>query len=505
VSSPKSQPGINAKPKSYDNFMGLDTSRDPRFLETGTGQHLTRLENGFCDFRGQIVRDPPAVKRAGENPVVQVSFFAPNLCAWAERLAGGIRFNSDSGHTINPGWPPNAIPSSTVFNRRVHVFSRALTPFNYDGAVWRPTDSPALDIIRPAFGTAVQRRLAVAGILGKETEVHLSRVDSNSVFPDDEPADSNNVLRAGKIDVANLLGASEQITGLSAFEQSGLAIFTSDRVLFYQIDPDLTRWGALDRASVQVGCISHNSIVQAGTDLLFCGRGGVHSVRRSQDNGITVFSLPMSLKVQLLYRELVRSVSDPQLITAVWDQDNAQYHIFFPNPDTATCKRLTMALSVNEEELGTGRPVTLPKWSTGNSFNARCGASLAGRMVFGTFGGVWDVKELGEDGVDPTLVVETPILWQGDMDNQKESTSLILQATGSGDILVEAFDDQGKTLGSIEVKVSKRDDEDAFPDLPLERQYILPFQRRYRGLQLRFTCTGKGLLRITGFAVVLRS
>jgi hypothetical protein len=505
VSGTKSTPAIKAKPATYNGFLGLDTSRDKRFMESGQGQHLTRLENGYCDFRGQIVRDPPATARSGTSPVAHAVFFSPDLVAWVERRAGGLSFNSDFGHTQSPGWPVNAIPSSTVFNRRVQMFCRGFAPFNYDGVVWRRTTSPSLSTLAPAFGTAVQRRMAIAGILGKETEVHISRVDNDAVFPSDEPPNSNNVLRAGMIDVANILGASEQITGLSPFEQSNLVIFTSDRALIYQLDPDITKWAIIPGATVQVGCVSHNSIVQAGTDVIYCGRGGIYSIRRNQDNGITVFSLPMSLKIQLLYRSLLRSVPDQRLITAVWDQDNAQYHVFFPQPDNAICTRLTMTFAVDEEELGNGRTVALPQWSTGTSFNARCGASLAGRLVFGTYGGVWDVENLGDEGVDPTMVVETPILWHGDLENQKESNSLVLQASGSGTIQIEAFNDVGQSLGGMTVEVSKRDDADAFPDLPLERQYVLPFQRRYRGLQLRFTCTGKGLLRIVGFAVVLRS
>jgi hypothetical protein len=504
LSSYKSPNGINTRTAAYEDFMGVDTSRDKAAMETNKQQHLVAIENGWCDWRGQITRDPPTQKRSGDYQVDHICYFAPNLVAWAELRGSGYFLNSDYGHVGEPNWPSAAVPTSTVFNRRVQMFAQALTPFNYDGAAWRPTDSPALDILRPAFGVAVNRRMAVAGILGKEAEVHISRVDNDAVFPDDEAADSNNALRAGKIDISNILGTSDQITGLAGFEQDLLAIFTSDRALVYKIDPDINLWEIQTRANIQIGCLSHSSIVQAGTDLIFCSRGGVHSLQRSQDNGITVFSQPMSRKIEQLYRKLVRSVPDVRRITAVWDQDRLQYHIFFPIQGSSLCNRLTMSLSIDEEALATGRIATVPKWSTGSAINARCGAALTGRVVLGTFGGVYNLLDDGDEGDDPVMTVDTPIFWQGSLDDYKESVALILQATGSGVIKILAYDDEGRDLGGVDLEIGDQDDDGSFPDLPLKRQYTLPFQRRYRGIQLRFVCSGSGLLRITGFAFVLR-
>lgn len=41
--------------------------------------------------------------------------------------------------------------------------------------------------------------------------------------------------------------------------------------------------------------------------------------------------------------------------------------------------------------------------------------------------------------------------------------------------------------------------------VPLSAQYLRPFEHRYRGLQLTFTYSGKGLFRIIGLAVELRN
>ena len=374
ASTPKSPHGVKTTIVAYENFQGLDSSRDLTSQDIKSEQPLSTLENAFCDWRGQIVRDPSASYRSGDYKVIHVRHFGMGEVSWAERTGSGITFNSDRDHSLVDAYPTNACVSSTVFNQNVHFFARALTSYRYDGISWQANESPALNKLNPALGVPVQRRLAVAGIPGRETQVHFSRVDQSEIFPDDEDNTSTDVLRAGYIDIANQLGTADQITGISPFEQNRVIIFTSDRALMYQIDPDITLWTIDERTTINIGCSSHNTIVQAGTDVIFCSRSGVHSIRRSQDNGILVFSVSMSDKVDLLYREYFNSVIDPETITAVWDQDTAQYHIFFPQPGDEIAKRLT--LSTNPEGAD-----PQPKWSSGDFLNARCGSFLGGELV----------------------------------------------------------------------------------------------------------------------------
>ena len=61
--------------------------------------------------------------------------------------------------------------------------------------------------------------------------------------------------------------------------------------------------------------------------------------------------------------------------------------------------------------------------------------------MIGTPGGIWNRSNV-EDLVthSPEMVVDTPILWQGAINDTKESYSFILQATGKGELQIEAFD-----------------------------------------------------------------
>lgn len=495
VSTNKSPSGVSLRSVPYDNFQGLDVSRDVTSLDTGKNQHLSQSNDAFCDWRGQIVRDPGGNHLQGEHPIVEVAFYSSENVVYAEQDGAGINLVSEADHKKTAAFESNSIVSSTVFNRAVHFFSRSQAPLYYDGLNFKNNGSPDLDKLRPSFATSVARRLCVAGVPGRETQIFLSRVDNDEIFPGDEPLDSDSVLRAGIIDVANQLGTSEVITGLSKFEQSRMAVFTNDRVLVYLIDPNIDLWALDDKASVNVGCVSHRTIQRAGTDILFCSRSGVHSLRRSAENGITIEGTSLSEKIDILYRQLISEVDDPSLISSAYDPDMGQYHIFFPQPGGVLAKRLTMTVN----------PRMDPKWSQGTFLNARCGAFQAGRLVYGTSGGIYDIKKIEEEAdVHPDMVVTTPVLWHGSFTETKSVHSVVIQADGTGDAVLEVIDDTGRTIGSMTFEISDSPDDNYFPDVPLSREYERKLEMRYRGAQYRLTVSGKGLCRIIGLGVILR-
>ena len=502
ASSTKSRSGVRAKTFAYENFQGLDTSRDRTSQDTGKNQHLAKLVNGTADWRGQIVRDPAHKFRKGGFKVNHVAFFGINEVCWVEETGSGLTFRSERDHSLADVHPTAAIVSSTVFNQAVHFAARFRPMYHYDGTRFARNQSPSLNELRPAYTTSIQRRLAVAGIPGKETQVHISRVDDEEIFPDDEDPTSTNVLRAGYIDIANLLGTADQITGLASFEQNRMVVFTADRSFIYIIDPDIDKWVIDDTANINIGCISHNTITNAGTDLLFCSRSGIHSIKRSEDNGILVYSYSLSDKIDLLFRELFNSVENPETLSAVFDQDTAQYHVFFPQPGGALCKRLTLAMNPEGGQ-------AIPKFSEGDFLNSRCGAFLGGNLVFGTPGGVYSVLKVETDDPDaytPDMEVVTPLLWHGSLEDTKETQSVIVQAAGKGKITVDAQDDDGRTLGSLYIEVDDDPDDNYFFDVPLSRQYERKWSHRYRAAQYRVKISGGGgLLRLIGFAVTVRT
>ena len=632
--------GVKTKIYPYEDFQGIDASRDKGALDTGQKQHLISIVNGYADFRGSIVRDPGATQRtSGDSLIKHVAFFGRDLAVWAQKDGGGttlksersqanpvkvinLKLKSDNtgvevdtsgdfrptgtlvyytlvyetvgnypdmtsfdwgeaatgtpvysieiafdktyepvaladastsvikvavdliynkitvkdqtssaldfqafvdwitvqqtngaqtpyylfgrridvspqtgAHQTSEVYPSTAVVTTTVYNNKVIFASRDYPMYSYDGFRFRQIEAKSDP--RPAYVVSVQRRLATAGQPGRRTIIDFSRVDTEDVFTLDEDVSAVQVTQASDIDVANVIGTADEIRGLGVFENSRLAVFTFDQVLVYQLHPNYTLWQIDDKANIKVGLISHNTIAQAGSDLLFCSRDGVHSLRRSETNGVTIFTIPMSNKIDLIYRDYLKSVGDTEDINAFFDQDEGQYHIFFPQSDQIS-KRLTLTL--NPQVGGES------KWSSGDFLNTRCAKTLGGVTLLGTPGGIWEQNKI-EDVVQysPEMVVTTPILWQGAINDIKESYSFILQATGKGELQVEAFDERGRYLSSMQFLIEDDGADDKFPDVPLSRQYERKFEHRYRGVQFRFTTSGKGLLKIIGFAVAVRT
>ncbi|WP_138465354.1 hypothetical protein [Poseidonocella sp. HB161398] len=505
MSGIRSSAQLKLKTHAYDTFMGLDGSRHITAMDTGREQHFATIENAYCDWRGQVVRGPAARPVHGSLQVVHARHFDTDRVVYGERRGDGIRLTSTEGHEDAFRYPQDAVLSSTIFNRNVHVAAKGARMRYYDGALFHQNSSPSMSLLRPSMITTVQRRLCVAGITGFETEVHISRVDSPAVFPGDEDPAEESVLRAGIIDVANLIGTADQITGLGQLEQDGLVVFTSDRAVVYRLDPDIDAWTIDAQANLRVGCVSHNTICPAGTDLLFCSRQGVHSIRRSSQNGILLGTVSLSFKIDTLYRHCFENMSDPAAMSAVYDQDANQYHVFFPQPGNRTARRLTLTLSPVPGEEDSAR------YSGGTFLDARCGDALAGRLVYGTNGGLYEiVRDRNRDGLPATAVapeayIVTPFLWHGSLVEAKRTHSFTLQASGSGIVEMWATDLEGRVLGSMAFEIAPdADDTDSFA-VPLSRQYERMWQVRYLAAQYHFRITqSDGLVRISGFAVTTR-
>jgi len=205
----------------------------------------------------------------------------------------------------------------------------------------------------------------------------------------------------------------------------------------------------------------------------------------------------MSSKVTRLYRDLVKQVANPEDISAHYDQDEHQYHIYFPRSNSL-CTRLTISLAPNDDAQDN-------KWSTSDFQNIQCASSLGGVSLFGNNGQIWEYRYIEDSPSEyPTAVVTTPILWHGTMTEMKQSHSMLIQAIGKGEIDVEAFDDNGRTLSTHSFKISDDVVSGEFPDVPLSRQFNRKLEHRYRGIQFKFTLKGKGLIQILGVAINIK-
>lgn len=485
---------------AYQAFVGLDSSRDLVNKDTGDNQALEILNNGSCDEKGQIIVDANVLYRGGEHAIKHLRHFNDSQVCWAEVRNGGVFFNSELDHVApDTQYPENAIITSTFFNRQAIFAARGLRPLIYDGKVWSSPTSSTVLFERPAFVCTVQRRLCFAGLVSSSTKVAISRVDDVNIFLDDQAPDESSPLRAGEIDISNLLGTADSITGIGEVENDKLVIFTSDRVVIYSLDPEIENWKLDSDANSDAGCLSHNTIVNTGTQVIFCSRRGVHALRRVEANGLQIGTIELSKDITLMYRKLVRAVDDPQDISAVWDRDENQYHIFFPQGSSNKTVRLTATLVSDDEGAVSAR------WSTGTFLEARCGSSLAGTLIYGTPGGVYETLAFDDErGTSPELEIETPVIWGGPFDMQKRMSRFLLQAYGSAEVETVIMDEDRRELTSHVFQVEDVNEDTGIRSIPLFESYERAVDLRFRGLIISFRVRAKSLFRLIGFALFLK-
>ena len=114
TSSVKSASGLKLKTYAYENFQGLDTSRDVTSLDTGKDQHLTIVDNATCDWRGQIVRDPAHKFLEGQHPVNHIAFFNKQEIVYVEEDGAALNFKSERNHVLTGVYDKEEVVTSTT-------------------------------------------------------------------------------------------------------------------------------------------------------------------------------------------------------------------------------------------------------------------------------------------------------------------------------------------------------------------------------------------------------
>jgi hypothetical protein len=488
--------GANTEIISYTNFQGIIRARSRIALENRDEQALWSCVNAKCDWRGYIERDPAFIRYAESNTQFRVEtlrHFTPNEIVWIEQQENRCNLSSSRGHFVEGAFSPNKATSLAMFRGRVFAMCQDNVMHIYNGVSWKRSNISE----KPAFAIPISNRFVIAGMKEKPTELLISRVNNADVFPNEESASNTAVTRAVFIDIANQIGTADYITGLGQMEINRLAVFTQDQVIVYITDPDFTKWTVDSRANVRIGCISHRTIANAGSDLLFCSRHGVHSLMRQGENGINITEETLSHQIENLYRHMVENTNDPTMITACYDQDEGQYHIFFPREREP--ERLTLSFRRGYEDA---------RWTQGSGDGALCADSLGGRYVVGTIDGIVEQvrsRVASASLFRPKMTILTPVLWHGSLSENKESIDFYLQAAGQGRVIVTLMDEESAVITSKELFIeAPLGDTDEYPYIANEHVYRMFFQAKYRGLQVQIESADEGDIEIYAIGLDVR-
>ncbi len=473
----------------YERFIGLDTVAQ---AENMSERYFVALKNAYVDFRGQIVKMGGSVSLSPIGRTVAVEHFGREDAVFLVEAGGGTRLDAYSRTGLNF---PNAFTGSPVidftqFVGAIFCATAGQNPLVYNGAAF------AVSTVTPQGGAnaTLFKRMCVADVPGHETEVYVSKLDLNDYVVVGSGADD-----AAVINIRNELTAKDQIKGLGVVEGDKLAIFCENEVLMYKADADIANWEIVRDFRIPFGVFGRKTIKPVGTDLFFCSRVGLHSLRRAI-SGITLETITLSSAVHGLFEDLVDAVPAGKEPAAVWNANIGQYSIFFPTSTDGVTRKLAYTY---EPGVGKGGHRS---WSYSND-NTNIDASFfASQELVASLDATVGLAETEHDWDDVTQPVDmqvlTPILWQGAPDRIKQYHRFLLRVAGTAELTIKFYNEMGTLLQTDTVQPNPPTTFDpAIPFVAPHRPVILGCRHRARGLQVEFICEGNGSLKILDFAL----
>ncbi len=476
---------------SYNRFLGLDTVTSPSNMSE---RFLTELQGGYVDFRGQIVKGPLfqyAINQNNQNfsndKHYNIKHYGrDDFCRYIFNSnitsSAGIEIHSNTV-TQNNAFVPTTAPITPIslvnFDQKQFAFMSGHNPFHFDGSAFTTvsgfgsTNFSSLGSY-PKGGMAVNilNRLVVAGIPGRETEIHVSVQDSFTDWRTNTSSGGTtpNQTDGAIIDVKNQFTSKDTIKGLAVLEGDKLVVFGENEILVYLADTNINLWEIARDFRVPIGIFGRNTAVNVGTDVFFCSRFGIHSLKRAA-SGLTLETMTFTREIEDFYQSVVDNVptgtgssnvifSEPH---AVWDGGIGQYRVFFPQDNVGNnYKEIRFTYDPNAGRSGHVSFSTSGPSSGFEGKHVTCGSYFAradigagngppSSLLLGAGNGFGDGRAKnfgGSNNISSVreFVVRTPLLSQGSPDTYKHYKRLIIRAVGTSEFTIKIFDSENNQV-----------------------------------------------------------
>lgn len=545
---------------SYNRFIGLDTVTSPSNMSE---RFLVELDGAHVDFRGQIVKGPhfkkPSLPNNNSESHYNVKHYGAedhvryvlkgigfedgstsNTSIWARSYLGSV---VQQNMFVSSATTP-ILPLSLVnFDQKQFAFMSGHDPYYYNGTAFTNAATGSNNQYSsinayPKGGMAVNilNRLVVAGIPGRETEIHISVQDSFEDWRTNTSSGTTpNQTDGAIIDVKNQFTSKDVIKGLAVLEGDKLVVFGQNETLVYLADTNINLWEIARDFRVPIGIFGRNTAVNVGTDVFFCSRFGIHSLKRAA-SGLTLETMTFTREIEDFYQETMARVGvgsfsgpnqspfrEPQ---AVWDGAIGQYHVFIPINITGNkIKKITFTYDPEAGRSGhksfsmtSEKNLTFKDQSCGSYFAVRDADPITSNLnslpslLVGTMEGYGDGRSFH---VNEEMHVRTPLLSQGSPDTYKHYRRLIVRAVFDGDtsvptanMTITIFDSEGNTIQNTLVNIER----DSFlpttgqqtgTNIDSTRPIDIPCRHRAKSISIRFTSQSTSPVKILDFALVV--
>ena len=246
-----------------DKFGAIITRRGTEII----GSTLTN------PIQGLVYMDTPSIEQllAVSNGVVYKST--------------GSSWSSVSGYTPSAS---NNVEAVQFFDKVYFSDSGGTNVHSYDGSSFTDEGDTGGDPPRGKFLASHTGRLFAANTPSADDEIQASDVLSAS----SGNWSSNYSFRVGK-------GEGDPITGIISWYNFNLLVFKEHSIHIVATDPSQSSASAwsVHRVDNNVGCVSHRSIAQAGSDVFFLARDGVRTVKTILAGAQSSVSEPISQSI----------------------------------------------------------------------------------------------------------------------------------------------------------------------------------------------------------------
>lgn len=144
---------------------------------------------------------------------------------------------------------------------------------------------------------------------------------------------------SGKLDISKAMVGNDNIVALANFGNR-LIILCEKQVLIYSVDVTASPFLVLEETLKGVGCVSRDSVVNTGSDLLWLAKQGVVSFSRlvSSDGQLPIGDV--SGNVHTLLQNAISVTADLTTIKGCWWEAERSYLLLFPQLDNIFCFNL---------------------------------------------------------------------------------------------------------------------------------------------------------------------
>lgn len=144
---------------------------------------------------------------------------------------------------------------------------------------------------------------------------------------------------AGSLDISKAMVGNDNIVALANFGNR-LIILCEKQTIVYSVDTAASPFLVLEEVIKGIGCVSRDSVVNTGSDLLWLAKQGVVSLSRltSSDGQLPIGDI--SANVHSLLQNAIGVTVDRNTIKACWWEAERSYLLLFPTLDTVYCFNL---------------------------------------------------------------------------------------------------------------------------------------------------------------------